>query len=445
MMSILICQLEKIRERNAAYSGKNYNALERMGSNLSRSTQQDCEKSNINFLHAFWAPFLLLHLGGPDTITAYSFEDNELWSRHFLGLVVLVGLAFYIFVRSWSNTALTYITIPIFVTGIIKYGERTFVLRSSNSQYFKDLLLSNPDPGPDFIEIQKESWGRPAPSLLCCCFGDIERDSDIDELRKKPSAMVPTTSTLPLESLEASTSSSAVPPTETSRRRFASQQHQPQNLKQANVLPPETLKTGANYLQVAYFLFKRFRYLFADLILSYYEREDSYSKIENGSAKDSFKPVAVELGLMYDELYTKTTIVYSLFGILFRLISFCCIVSALISFWIIIDIHLYPLIDIFITYVLMIGAVVLEIYAFIMLILSDRTKLCLIELSDGRCQCCSILADRKRWSESMGQYNLISCCLQNVQPICNVIKKLPWIGKLLDKYMYLTRKDVTLI
>jgi hypothetical protein len=28
---------------------------------------------------AFWAPFLLLHLGGPDTVTAYSLEDNALW------------------------------------------------------------------------------------------------------------------------------------------------------------------------------------------------------------------------------------------------------------------------------------------------------------------------------------------------------------------------------
>ena len=27
---------------------------------------------------AFWAPFFLLHLGGPDTITAYSLDDNEL-------------------------------------------------------------------------------------------------------------------------------------------------------------------------------------------------------------------------------------------------------------------------------------------------------------------------------------------------------------------------------
>ncbi|KAK1577305.1 hypothetical protein Q3G72_020545 [Acer saccharum] len=37
-------------------------------------------------LTAFWAQFLLLHLGGPVTITAYALEDNELWLRHFLGL-----------------------------------------------------------------------------------------------------------------------------------------------------------------------------------------------------------------------------------------------------------------------------------------------------------------------------------------------------------------------
>ncbi|KAK3200671.1 hypothetical protein Dsin_024086 [Dipteronia sinensis] len=221
--------------------------------NLSRSNQQDSKKSNINILHAFWAPFLLLHLGGPDTITAYSLEDNELWLRHFLWLRVQVGLAFYIFVRSWSNTALTYITIPIFVTGIIKYGERTFVLRSSSSQYFKDLLLSDPDPGPDFIKIKQESRRRPGgPSFLgYCCDQYIETYSDIDEFQNKPSTMVPTASTLPLESLEASTSSSssAVLPTEISKRRHATQQHQPENLKQANVLPPETLKTGANNLQ----------------------------------------------------------------------------------------------------------------------------------------------------------------------------------------------------
>ncbi|KAK7275015.1 hypothetical protein RIF29_16121 [Crotalaria pallida] len=40
---------------------------------------------NIPQLIAFWAPFFLIHLGGPNTITAYALEDNELWSRHALG------------------------------------------------------------------------------------------------------------------------------------------------------------------------------------------------------------------------------------------------------------------------------------------------------------------------------------------------------------------------
>lgn len=38
-------------------------------------------------LLALWAPFLLLHLGGPDTITALALEDNALWARHLFGLV----------------------------------------------------------------------------------------------------------------------------------------------------------------------------------------------------------------------------------------------------------------------------------------------------------------------------------------------------------------------
>uniref|UniRef100_A0A161XTC8 DUF4220 domain-containing protein n=1 Tax=Daucus carota subsp. sativus TaxID=79200 RepID=A0A161XTC8_DAUCS len=40
------------------------------------------EDHDNNHLHIFWAPFLLLHLGGPDTITAFAPEDNELWLRH---------------------------------------------------------------------------------------------------------------------------------------------------------------------------------------------------------------------------------------------------------------------------------------------------------------------------------------------------------------------------
>ncbi|KAF6161266.1 hypothetical protein GIB67_009153 [Kingdonia uniflora] len=81
---------------------------------------------NLNLnkgLVAFWSPFLLLHLGGPDSITAFSLEDNELWLRYLLGLVFQVAVAVYIVIRSLPNTKFLPATVLRFVAGIIKYGE----------------------------------------------------------------------------------------------------------------------------------------------------------------------------------------------------------------------------------------------------------------------------------------------------------------------------------
>ncbi|KAJ6970962.1 hypothetical protein NC653_035281 [Populus alba x Populus x berolinensis] len=102
-------------------------ALSTIARSQGDSSCDNSEKAN-NSIQAFWAPFLLLHLGGPDTITAYSIEDNELWLRHLLGLVVQVGVAFYVFLRSWDSGILSFIAIPMFVVGIAKYAERTWDL-----------------------------------------------------------------------------------------------------------------------------------------------------------------------------------------------------------------------------------------------------------------------------------------------------------------------------
>lgn len=42
-------------------------------------------------IEALWAPILLLHLGGRDSITAFSIEDNELWKRFILTVVSQVS------------------------------------------------------------------------------------------------------------------------------------------------------------------------------------------------------------------------------------------------------------------------------------------------------------------------------------------------------------------
>uniref|UniRef100_J3MVW2 DUF4220 domain-containing protein n=1 Tax=Oryza brachyantha TaxID=4533 RepID=J3MVW2_ORYBR len=97
----------------------------------------------------FWAPFLLLHLGGQDTITAFSSEDNNLWLRHLVNLLVEVSLTIYVFWKAVGHS--NQLLIPalfVFIAGIIKYGERIWALKygsksdlnSTSTQYENDEL-----------------------------------------------------------------------------------------------------------------------------------------------------------------------------------------------------------------------------------------------------------------------------------------------------------------
>ncbi|KAL5824210.1 hypothetical protein ACOSQ3_020273 [Xanthoceras sorbifolium] len=64
------------------------------------SSSTDPPPTPNNKLQEFWTPFLLVHLGGPDIITAYALEDNDMWLRHLLLHGVHVGTSVYIFESS---------------------------------------------------------------------------------------------------------------------------------------------------------------------------------------------------------------------------------------------------------------------------------------------------------------------------------------------------------
>lgn len=94
-------------------------------------------------LVAFWAPFLLLHLGGQDTITAYALEDNRLWLRHLLNLFVQVsGAAYVLYKYSIAGWSLVPATILVFTAGVIKYGERIWALKHAGMKDSKWPLRS---------------------------------------------------------------------------------------------------------------------------------------------------------------------------------------------------------------------------------------------------------------------------------------------------------------
>ncbi|KAK7849679.1 hypothetical protein CFP56_002493 [Quercus suber] len=75
-------------------------------------------------------------------------------------------------------------------------------------------------------------------------------------------------------------------------------------------------------------------------------------------------------GFMYDVLYTKAFKVYSNKGSILCLLSFSSTMSVLLAF-LIIDKDDYPREDIIITYILRVRAIVLEIYAVLVLVTSD--------------------------------------------------------------------------
>ncbi|CAD6258812.1 unnamed protein product [Miscanthus lutarioriparius] len=86
-------------------------------------------------LEVMWAPVLLLHLGGQDSITAYNIEDNELWSRHLLTAVSQVTVAIYVFCKSWPrghDKRLLQAAILLFIPGVLKCFMKPWALKSAS-------------------------------------------------------------------------------------------------------------------------------------------------------------------------------------------------------------------------------------------------------------------------------------------------------------------------
>ncbi|KAB5551534.1 hypothetical protein DKX38_008845 [Salix brachista] len=311
--------------------------------------------SNRGSIPAFWAPVLLVHLGGPDTITAYSMEDNELWLRHQLVLVSQVVVAFYAFTRSWwGKDPLLFVAIPIFVAGIIKYGERNWVLRSASSEQYRNSVYSEMN----------------------------ELDSKFDKFSN-------------------------------------SEFFEMTDERLVREVDLNGIITEATFLHEADLFFQMYRVLYADLVLGDSIHLATHIILRKKSAMQAFELIEVEMGFMYDVLYTKLAKVRKS-RVIFRASIFLCFVSALLAFSLGIskNNHAYSTAEITISYLLLYGAIVIEIYSVVLLLFSDWAMLWLTgkrkPLFDSvyRTICSSgflsFLQHDKRWESTMAQHNLIS-------------------------------------
>ncbi|KAL4628747.1 hypothetical protein ACB092_05G261600 [Castanea dentata] len=271
---------------------------------------------------AFWAPFLLLHLGGPDTITAFALEDNALWLRHFVGLATQVAAAFIVFGQSLPVNKLWVPTVLLFIAGIIKYGERTRALYLANLNKFRESMLKPPDPGPNYAKL-------------------------MEEYASKKEAKLPTHIEMIGE-----------PNKESKAELFAED--------------VTKLEDAVEVVGHAYRFFNIFKGLIVDLIFSFRERHDSRLFFQRINSEAAFKVIAVELNFIYEVLYTKVVVVHSILGFVVRFISWSVVVAALLTFYSI-DKKGFHKIDVRITYTLLFGAIGLDTIALFMLIFSDWT------------------------------------------------------------------------
>lgn len=359
-------------------------------------------------LSCFWAPFLLLHLGGPDSITAYALEDNELWLRHLLGLLVQVSVASYIFILSWKNSLLPSLTIPMLLAGLIKYGERTLALRSAKQGTFRQSLLSPADPGPSYVKFME------LVSLKRDEGYNVETEEIDDEL--------------PVPELGSCTDGDVL----------------------------DFVADEVNMVVKAHELFRTFRRLFVDVILSFQERDSSQFFFQNLNPNiaptTAFKIVETELGYAYDVFYTKAPVIHTRWGFIFRAVSFSTTCIVFLCFQWFLKLRHKNWIDLSITYVLLGGAIVIEIYAFVLVASSDWTTLWLsrhVKTPLPKVITLVQVGNKKRWSNSMAQINLLSYCLKRKPKkdwplqdwfFRSVLQK---FDENLDKILYLTREPIS--
>ncbi|EFH39728.1 hypothetical protein ARALYDRAFT_494429 [Arabidopsis lyrata subsp. lyrata] len=340
------------------------------------------KQSKNRELLAFWSPFLLLHLGGPDTITALALEDNELWDRHLFSLLCQGVATVYVILLSIPNRLLTP-TLIMFVGGVIKYVERTAALFSASLGKFKDSMLHDPDPGANYAKLMKEYEAKKNMNMPT----DVVKD--------------------------------------------------PEKGREGNTpIRPDNTLTALQVIQYAYKYFNIFKGLIVDLIFTNQQRDESRKFFDKLTAEEALRIIEVELGLIYDCLFTKAEILHNWTGAVFRFIALGCLVASLCLFKMNKK-DQYDGFDVVLTYALLICGIALDSIALLMFCVSDwtiarlrklkedleekdtRTDRVLNWILDFKTLRC--FQDRhevlnrnfmfRRWSEYVHAYNMIGFCL----------------------------------
>ncbi|KAF7138552.1 hypothetical protein RHSIM_Rhsim07G0045100 [Rhododendron simsii] len=296
-------------------------------------------------LRVIWAPLILFYLGGPDTITVLRFEENKLWKRHLSGLG-LQGLrtAYALVATLFMPGSIAYLALLLCIPGIIKYGERVWVVWSNSKDDYTGLVPLGSMP-------------------------------EIDARAPQP------------------------------RARLALLAH-----SWLHTLRPHAEDYNCDATKLR------------DLVAQFRER------ISTGD--EAFKLIEIELGLIYEMLFSKVGTIFTLWGSILRFLSFSFLVSLLVVFLRTLTHKKLPdhfLGDDVITIVLLAGAICLDLAGIVVQLYSDWALIWACNNIDrikwGANPVLflhkNIISDRKTWSGVMGQLSLREFCKNYKPTVCN--------------------------
>nr|AHW98492.1 hypothetical protein [Oryza brachyantha] len=308
-------------------------------------------------LVAFWAPFFLLHLGGQDNITAYSLEDNQLWKRHLLTLLVQVSGVAYVLCLYVASAGRTLIpaSFVMFVLGVIKYGERVWALKCAD------------------IENLGSSLDIPAGE-----YSKLDRRGNLGE--------------------------------------------------------EEEVLLGAHYL----FSLCRNEFVDRKPTVAAYKAAAAIKQgrqFELKGAMYMYELSEVELSLMYDFLYTKAPVIHTWYGCCIRLISPLGLLITFLLFQLSGIKDAYSRIDVAITYLLLIGAIILEMTSLFRALGSTWVCASLHARRWDQLHALVLCVRRlvraggnRRWLHSIGQHNLLDFCTRDKTKLKDRITKAIGLG-----------------
>ncbi|KAF8106084.1 hypothetical protein N665_0147s0041 [Sinapis alba] len=268
-------------------------------------------------LMALWSPFLLLHLGGPDTITAFSLEDNALWTRHLLGLIFQAFVCVFVVFLSLPNPLWPSILL-LFTAGIIKYLERTMALSVASSGKFRHSGIQTKGlKRSDVEEGLEERTPTDVFGLLAWMFRTERR---------------------PME-----------------------------------IVKPDRDLTDLETVQHAFTLYSHFTSLISNFVFSFKDLKESQKLFNVLNPQEALMVLEAELCFVYDALYTKSPVLHTKKGFLFRVIASGSLVWSFFMF------HYrdkksldqFPHTDVVITYTLFLAGMVLDLISTFVFLLSD--------------------------------------------------------------------------